>query len=78
VSTSIGKRRYVISFANYEGGLTGLNSGFTSEITAENLDFKTDFSIIASERALNCVSGVSQLIAVGGTSEVVSLFNLQT
>jgi protein MAK11 len=73
---SLGKNRYIISMVNYEGGLTGLVNK-TSEI-AETKDFKTDFSFKASDNSLNCVSGSGHLLAVGGSSEIVQLYNLRT
>ena len=66
-------KRYIISIVNYEGGLTGLSSG-----NDKKFEFHNEFNFKASDSALNCISGQSHLVATGGSSEIVQIYNLQT
>ena len=65
---------------NYEGGLLSVSNRTPS--TEKNwLDkecFTTQLGFRASEGALNTVSGSGSLIAVGGTQEVIHLYDTAT
>ena len=71
----------VISLATYEGSLIGLSSKSTSTMTSisedDELQIKQEFAFSASESSLTCIASEGHLLAVGGSEEVIKVFDLK-
>lgn len=80
------KRSCVISMCGYDGGLQGISLGdhqrakdpLPDLTTGESLkDILVEYTVTdASESSIQCVDGVSNLLALGGYDEVIHLYDV--
>jgi hypothetical protein len=66
--------KYIVSASSYEGGLLGLS--FTSFDQVEALT--TEYAFSATEGSINAMAGSNDLLALGGFSEIIKLYDLRT
>ena len=78
--------KYVISCGNYEGGLLGLSFPSYDQI---DTNLTTEYAFSASEvrilsnlmyiqGSINAIAGNKNLLALGGFSEIIKLYDLNT
>ena len=68
----------VVSVGTYEGGLMGLSASSSEIMTQSKEKLKKEFSFVASTSQISCMASVQNLLALGGTEEVIKLFDLKT
>lgn len=66
--------KWIVSCANYEGGLLGLSVADFSNLA----DMETEYAFSATQGSINAMDGCKHLLALGGFSEVIKLFDLRT
>ena len=73
------ERDSVISVCSYEGGLVGLSLDERNEETSEYTykDIQTEYAFSATSGSIQCVDGSQNLLALGGYSEVIRLFDVK-
>jgi len=70
--------RWIVSFANYEGGLMGFSAEKASDFTSSKGEIQQEFAFLASEESLTCSATRGNLLTLGGHEEVVKMFDLKT
>jgi hypothetical protein len=70
--------KWIVSFANYEGGLMGFSAEKALDFTSQKGDIKQEFAFLASEEPLTCSATRGNLLTLGGHEEVVKMFDLKT
>ena len=72
-------RQSVISVCSYEGGLVGLSldqRDEESKLLTLN-DILTEYAFTATEGSISCADGSINMLALGGFSEVIRLFDVR-
>ena len=68
----------IATFTNYEGGILGFSASSPADFITPKNDLKQEFAFTASDQALTCSTTRGNLLAIGGTEEVVKMFDLKT
>ena len=73
------ERDSVISVCSYEGGLLGLSLNERGEEGGSYTykDIQTEYAFSATNGSIQCIDGSMNLLALGGYSEVIRLFDVK-
>ena len=70
-------KKSVISVCGYEGGLLGMSIG-EGDVLKERLgEMQTEYSFTATEGSIQCADGCQNLLALGGYTEQIRLFDVE-